>query len=627
MTRRRILLIDRASDGSWDSNEHRFSQIASALQATDVTCARIRSPLESAHRDRSIGDRSIGDGSMILIDRPPMALICARGRALETDALRDAYSIAHWARGKEFDLIVAPLRGGLAFGLLMMRATGEHAGIGRVAVWCDRSSRQRLFDDETSVGHLAPLVCDAMERTTLKLADALLVPHNAGFKMLPGISAPTCVVNARLPAIPITAQTLNPGQELIFVGELSRSNRVFQFLDAIESLARDQRLPGACVTFLGPERDHSSVVKQDLLGIRAMAWPFRFKVQHSKGYEEALQYVTRHGHLAIFAGDEDDDRLRLAAVAAGCRVLKSDSLNGANRQRQGAAGFADAILETWNRAPDIERDQEPTSWPDLVARLCELPFISVDASQETITVCIVSRGQKSLVDRALASIDTQSAEIIIVDNCGPQPIECSSAHSRQRQPKVIRLETAVPAPAAYNRAAAEATGTILVLLDDDNTFARNGLTRLTNAVAHGQFDVVVSTLDLVDGNPAIDPSSGHSMFLGDPEMAGLFFNGFGDTAMAIRREAFLAIGGFVDEGYKMPAFDWILLAKARAAGLRIGVLIDPAVRYARSLGGEANNWMKNDGEGARRAVHDAYGQAIDGPLMARLAQGLIHELG
>ncbi len=615
MTRRRVLLIDRTADGSWDDDGHRFSGIAAALHAADVTCARMRTPLDSGR----------SNGSVVLIDRPPMALICGRGRALETDALRDAYAVAHWARGKQFDLVIAPLHGGLGFGLLMMKATGEHTGIARVALWCDRPARQRLFDDEASVGHLAPLVCDAMERTTLKLADALLVPHNTAFKMLPGIGAPSCVVNVRLPALPINAQTSKAGTELIFVGELCRSNGASLFLDAIETLGREKRLPGAYVTFLGSEHDGSSVVKQDLLGIRAMAWPFRFKVQHPKRYQEALQYLARRGHLAVFAGDEDDDRLRLAAAAAGCRVLKSSSASVANKHS--AATFADAILEAWNRPPEIERDQEPTSWPDLVHRLCELPLPSLNVSPATVTVCIVSRGQQHLVDRALGSFDTQAAETIIVDNCGPQSIECKAANSSGRPPKVVRLDTAVPAPVAYNRAASEATGDILVLLDDDNSFAENGLTRLTNAVARGQFDVVVSTLDLVDGNPATDPSSGHCMFLGDPEMAGLFFNGFGDTAMAIRREAFLAIGGFADDGYKVPAFDWILLAKARAAGLRIGVLIEPAVRYARSLGGEEHNWMKNDVEGARRAVHDAYGRAIDGPLIARLAQGLIYEIG
>ena len=60
------------------------------------------------------------------------------------------------------------------------------------------------------------------------------------------------------------------------------------------------------------------------------------------------------------------------------------------------------------------------------------------------------------------------------------------------------------------------------------------------------------------------------IFLGAAHSAGLFFNAFGDTSMAVRREAFAACGGFHDLGYSYPRFDWVTLAKAQSAGLRIG---------------------------------------------------------
>jgi hypothetical protein len=187
---------------------------------------------------------------------------------------------------------------------------------------------------------------------------------------------------------------------------------------------------------------------------------------------------------------------------------------------------------------------------------------------------------------------------------------------------VMRIEPAVTQPAAYNRFATEAASDVLIFLDDDNTFAPDGVRRLLDGFASGWFDIVVSTLDVVDGDPAIDASSGRFIFLGDAGMAGLFFNGFGDTAMAVRREAFIRAGGFGDRGHLFSGLDWEFLARARAAGLAIGVLHTPAIRYARRIGTEFREWRKSDTQGMRRAAAAAYGTALDAPLLARLAQGL-----
>src|SRR5205814_1628720 len=141
-------------------------------------------------------------------------------------------------------------------------------------------------------------------------------------------------------------------------------------------------------------------------------------------------------------------------------------------------------------------------------------------------------------------------------------------------------EPASTAPQAYWRGVEAARHGTVVFLDDDNAFVDNGVVRLSRAVMAGHFDAVVSTLDIFEHErPAPGPSVGHLTFLGDAGSAGLFFNGFGDTAMAIRRDAFLAIGGFPSMGGASPSFDWVMLAKLRAAGKRIGVLQDPAVRY------------------------------------------------
>src|SRR6185436_1321690 len=104
--------------------------------------------------------------------------------------------------------------------------------------------------------------------------------------------------------------------------------------------------------------------------------------------------------------------------------------------------------------------------------------------------------------------------------------------------------------------------------------------------------------------------------------AGLFFNAFGDTAMAVRRDPFLGLGGFSDPGSSYSHLDWVTLAKAQAAGLRIGALQWPAVRYRRNTARADLEANKIDQEGARFFVFDAYERAYDAELVGRYAQKL-----
>jgi hypothetical protein len=84
----------------------------------------------------------------------------------------------------------------------------------------------------------------------------------------------------------------------------------------------------------------------------------------------------------------------------------------------------------------------------------------------------------------------------------------------------------------------------------------------------------------------------------------------------------MKLGGFHDPGYDYPCLDWVTLAKAQAAGLRIGTLQWPAVRYRRDIARANMAAHKLDQEGARALVFEVYGDAFDARLVARYAQVL-----
>lgn len=643
MASHRILLLDAADLVPGEPGGNRFSQLAALLVGTgfDVTLATVRADQAAEPQPTTCP----GGLKQIDIHPAPFPLVCGRGRARETVALRRAYSVAHRLADKSFDAVLAPLRGGLAHGLLMRRATEPAANRPMIALWCDAPTRSTVLDEDSGPADVAPLVADALERATLRLADLLLGPHGCALdrvkalgELFPPFRQAVLPEFELPPGMARRADSASPIEEIVFVGPTDRANGVLTFMDAIERLG-DAALARVMITFLGPLPRTSRGVGAELVGIRAQNWPFRFQVLNVTDKAKILEYVLVSGRLAVFAAENaDDDRLLRSALKAGCPTIAScgydatrPGVNVHNACAPQADAFATALRALEGQPITTTSTVEPSDWGRLFAEIVKAPRrepVEQRRKPSSVSVGILHRDRPAGLRRALQSIsDTSGAvktEVIVLDNASTQPPAPGQANqAAAEQPRFLLLDSPVKLQqAANNRLAAEATGDIVIFLDDDNTFADKGIERLLQAFESGWFDIVVSTLDLVDGDPASAPSSGRFIFLGDAAMSGLFFNGFGDMAMAVRRDAFLRIGGFTDPGHWSAAPDWVFLAKARAAGLRIGVLLEPAIRYARRLDAHHSHWRKNDAEGARRAVAEAYGKTLDAPLLARFAQGL-----
>ena len=274
----------------------------------------------------------------------------------------------------------------------------------------------------------------------------------------------------------------------------------------------------------------------------------------------------------------------------------------------------------------------PTDWAELVTRLGALPRSSRrrPAPAAGITVCVLHHNRLPELAKAVASIPDfigdSPVEIIVVDNASDGLFVEDEIRNRagpRALLRIIRLARSIPQASVLNRALAEARFETVLFLDDDNSYLPTGVARLARAVALGDLDIAVTALEMFDdGASDSPPSVGRLVFLGEAHSAGLFFNAFGDTAMAVRRDTFLAMGGFHDPGYDYPSLDWVTLAKAQAAGLRIGALQSPAVRYRRNTAHADMRANKLDQEGARAFVFEAYGGAFDAELVARYAQKL-----
>lgn len=566
-------------------------------------------------------------------DQPGPAILTGLNRAAASYPLTEAHRMAMQVAGLRPELIIAPLRGGIAQGLLMARACAEAFRTTRVAIWCNMPSRERFLRADDLATGMAPLIADGLERQTIAFADALIVPRELDRPLPSWVTQNgTPRFSASLPAPSPSVGAIATGndfREIVFVGPLQRSSGIAEFIEAIQRLVGRGLICDRTIVFLGVSRSDVQGIGRDWLGLRAQRWNFRFKVIDEDAPDMVQEYLADPGRLAVAISDDPDEIQQIRAWGMHHLAVLRTSQEPRSLIGQLEAALTAALAGDPPYPPAVLSAAE---WIGLIDRLAALPSRPLKHPQAStgLTVCILHHNRLHELASALATIpeelDEQPVEVIVLDNASEVAgVEerIQAAITGRPNARIIRLEDPVPQALALNRGLAEARFETVLFLDDDNVYLPGGIARLARAVAQGDFDIVATSLELfddVDMGPA--PTAGRLVFMGDPHSAGLFFNAFGDTAMAVDRRAFSKIGGFHDPGFDYPCLDWVTLAKARAAGLRIGALQWPAVRYRRDLVRADMTANKLDQEGARAFVFEAYANTFDSELVGRYAQKL-----
>jgi len=609
-----ITLVDHAEGGDRPGSGNRFAHLADVLRM-------------QGHDVLLLDGAPVGDAGRVPI-------LTGLNRAISSRPMIEAHRLARYLVDFDPDLLIAPLRGGIAQGVLMARACGEAFRRTRIALWCDTPSRPRfLRGDGLSTG-LAPLIADALEHQTLALADALIVPDQANADVaamltpctLPSFKASLPVLPADTGHPPLRARDI---REVVFVGPIQRHAGVVEFIEAIHRLSRDGLLADRVVSFLGAARSAVQGIGKEWLGLQASRWPFLFSVMEAAGPEEQRRYLDKPGRLTVAIADDEEDFEPVRQNARHHITVRTSANGRQSLTDRLEAALRGALVDGAIAAPAAPAS---TDWAELVTRLSALPR-SVPlrpAPAAGITVCLLHHNRLVQLASALASIPeaigNDPVEIIVLDNASEGAfIEDEIRNRAGPRPhlRTVRFAKPLPQASALNRGLAEARFETVLFLDDDNYYLPSGVARLAGAVAAGGWDIAVTPLEIFDdGASRPAPTAGRLIFLGEARSAGLFFNAFGDTAMAVRRNTFLGIGGFHDPGYEFPSLDWVTLAKAQAAGLRIGALQWPALRYRRDTARADMAANKLDQEGARSLVFEAYRGAFDAELVARYAQKL-----
>lgn len=586
---RRLGLILPPCDEPWRAynRDHGFAGIARALIAAGwaVDCLCFAPPCADWPDEARI----------VPVPRLAVPVIGGPGSAAIAASLTAGYRLWHVLRERDYAAVLAPLGGGLLQPALVSRATGEALCNTAMLLWGEAPTRDRLLADPHRASEAA-LVDDALERGALALADAVLAPGEAALAGLRQLGArPDACRIARLPG-PIMPPTgpfaPGTGRHLAFIGPGNRAHGADRFLDAIEDLAEAGQMTATQVHFLGPWREEARGLSQSLLGLRATGWRFAFTLDDTITPGEVIERLSAPAWTAILAGgDSDDDVLAQALIARGADVRLAADHRLAEAFPALVRDLADAPATEALPAP-------PTDWPALIAQaLRERPVRPECPAPTIISLCITHRDRPAALRAAVASLDDAeraTTEIIIADAGSRLPeADAALADLQAASARVLRLGPSRHR-AACDAAAQAATGEVLVFLDDDNAFLAGGCARMARALCAGPFDIIVTTLLQREGQ-----AEAIRAFIGEGYSAGLLFNCLGDSSLAIRRTAFAALGGFA--GYEGAANDWVFLARARAAGLRIGVLQEPAVLYNADPAA-ATKWRKRDSEGMQGAI-------------------------
>lgn len=200
--------------------------------------------------------------------------------------------------------------------------------------------------------------------------------------------------------------------------------------------------------------------------------------------------------------------------------------------------------------------------------------------EPSFSVIIAAYNVAGFIAEAIASVLGQTKpplEVIVCDDGSTDDLTGAVAPYTERI-TLIRKENGGPST-ARNAAARAASGDFVVILDGDDVYVPGRLEALSNlARARPDLDVLTSDAVLeVDGVPVRRSYTSELPFEVDDQRSAILRWNFVFGLAAVRRERFVAVGGF-DESIRY-AEDWDLWARLILDGSRVGAVMEPLARY------------------------------------------------
>jgi glycosyltransferase involved in cell wall biosynthesis len=195
-----------------------------------------------------------------------------------------------------------------------------------------------------------------------------------------------------------------------------------------------------------------------------------------------------------------------------------------------------------------------------------------------VSVCLIHFERPDFVNQTIESLELQSYrnfEVILVDDGSKKPETLANLDALQlrfesRGWQVVRQPNLSPG-AARNRAASLARGQYLLFMDDDNYAKPHEIETFLQVARHTGADAITCFRDAFVGNdfpPLGQLAKQRIPALGSSISVSNFINCFGDTNALIRKQAYLAVGGY-NEQHRTGKEDYEFFCKIALNGFRL----------------------------------------------------------
>ena len=416
--------------------------------------------------------------------------------------------------------------------------------------------------------------------------------------------------------------------ELVFFGRLEGRKGLEVFCDAIERMIEKQANLPRLITFLGKEGSRLPT-RPDLRPIefirqRTAAWPIEVQIIDSYDRDKAIGYLCSEPKIAVMPSLIENSSMAvyeclvqkipfIASNAGGTpELVDKDYQNRVLCQPhpEALATKLDRVLSEgaviakgtfdyrtnlsiWKTFHDylavkLEEKNTRELLEEIAAARIEddgKGVISFLSSKETkpndrkISICIYHYRRPQFLEHSLNSLllqDSHFDEIVVV-NDGPLSGEGKKVVKKfsdcigQSRFKVVPMEH-LCLGAAFNKAAIEASGELLVFMNAELHYAKANLVRIFRQAAANSLAAAFSCAFDLFGQKnqphSVKDSKKRALFVGGDLATAYYMDGAGGSCFMVRKSVFQSIGGFF-EAYHIPAIEHEFYNRLMLAGYEL----------------------------------------------------------
>jgi glycosyltransferase involved in cell wall biosynthesis len=233
------------------------------------------------------------------------------GRTTATWLRERSYAIYQWLVDRDFEWIHFHEMVGGGFYTTLAAKLGIAFRETSICVGLHSPTRWHLHYNHTFPASVDQLEVDHMERVTVECADILFSPSQylLGWCWKDGWALSETRVVIPYPLVIEESSQVQGGRqtidEIVFFGRLESRKGLRLFCDAVDTLVARGITPQA-ISFLGKEASEEGLASGTYIEKRSRRWGTETKILSSFGRNEAVEYLSTPGRLAVFASLADN---------------------------------------------------------------------------------------------------------------------------------------------------------------------------------------------------------------------------------------------------------------------------------------------------------------------------------